>query len=60
MTDAEIDRLFPHQVILPPACYAGTMFRTVQAFCIVVPFRETKHVVPFIIPQHDVAPICKR
>ena len=45
MDDAEIDRLFPHQVILPPACYAGTMFRTVHAFCLCLSLAERGHVV---------------
>jgi hypothetical protein len=45
MTDGEIDRMFPHQVILPPACYSGVMFRTVHAFCIGLSLADRGHVV---------------
>ena len=45
MDDAEIDRLFPYQVILPPACYTGAMFRTVHAFCIGLSLADRGHVV---------------
>jgi hypothetical protein len=31
MTDNEIDRHFPHQVILPPVCYFGSLFRSIHA-----------------------------
>ena len=44
MDDAEIDQLFPHQVILPQACYSGAMFRTVQAFCIGLSLADRGHV----------------
>jgi hypothetical protein len=37
--------MFPHQVILPAACYAGTMFKTVQAFCIGLSLADRGHVV---------------
>ena len=45
MEDAEIDRMFPHQVILPPVCYTGTMFRTIHAFCLGLTLAERGHVV---------------
>ena len=33
LSSNEIDRLFPHQVILPQAWYSGANFRRVHAFC---------------------------
>jgi hypothetical protein len=33
MTSAQLDREFPHQIILPAACYSGTNYRFVHAFC---------------------------
>jgi len=45
MTDDEIDRLFPHQVILPSACYSGSLFRSIHAFCIGMSLADRGHVV---------------
>ena len=45
MTDDEIDRLFPHQVILPSECYAATEFRSIHAFCIGMSLADRGHVV---------------
>ena len=33
ITAAQIDRHYPHQVILPTNCYSGTNYRTIHAFC---------------------------
>jgi hypothetical protein len=33
MEDAEIDRMFPHQVVLPAAMYSGENFRLAIAYC---------------------------
>src|SRR5215218_6451360 len=45
MTDDEIDRMFPHQVILPPTCYSGALFRAIHAFCLGLSLAERGHVV---------------
>ena len=34
LSDDEIDRRFPHQVILDAACYSAHNFRLVLAFCV--------------------------
>ena len=45
MTDDEIDQRFPHQVILPSACYAASEFRSIHAFCIGMSLADRGHVV---------------
>jgi hypothetical protein len=45
MEDAEIDRMFPHQVILPPAYYSGALFRAIHTFCLGLSLAERGHVV---------------
>lgn len=45
MTDDEIDQLFPHQVILPPPCYSGSLFRSIHAFCMGMSLADRGHVV---------------
>ena len=42
---AEFDRRYPHQIILPSACYSGTNFRWAHAFCIGLSLAPRGHVV---------------
>ena len=53
MTDDEIDQRFPHQVILPSACYAASEFRSIHAFCIGMSLADRGHLLPRLqlLPQ---------
>ena len=45
LSDEEIDRRFPHQVILDAAYYSGHNFRLVLAFCVGLSLAPRGHVV---------------
>ncbi len=45
MTDDEINRRFPHQIVLPAQWYSGANFRLVHAFCIGLSLAPRGHAV---------------
>ena len=45
MTDDEINRRFPYQIVLPAQWYSGANFRLVHAFCIGLSLAPRGHAV---------------